>query len=360
MHAFARWLPACALLASVACAPATSAPGPAAGQASTAPNRPVAPAAAQAAAPPELVTINYAHPVISSQYLHLYVGQELGFYAAEGINLERVFVSQGNPAIAQGTVGGAYELASQSGDVLVQSVEQGAPLVAVAGENRRAVFGIIAQPEITSWADFRGKALTLGAASVRGGTSTVLRWILRQQGLQEGPDFSFVAAGSTSERVSALRNRVIAAGLMGQPQDFMMQDEGFRLLGYTTEYLPEYAMANVGARRDWAEQNAELVVRFLRAHIRSIHWLYDPANRAEAIRLIQEATRTEPQYAERSYALQVEQLQMWPPNGEMVPSALEATIRVLVDEGKLAAATPASKYIDSRYWEQAVAAVGRR
>lgn len=351
MRPAARWLPTCLLLASVACQSTVAPTAPPASSAGPAP---------AAAAPPAPVTINYAHPVISSQYLHLFVGKELGLYAAEGINLETVFVSQGNPAIAQGTVGGAYEIASQSGDVLVQSVEQGAPLVAIAGENRRTVFGIIAQPDITSWADFRGKALTLGAASVRGGTSTVLRWILRQQGLQEGPDFSFVAAGSTSERVSALRHRVIAAGLMGQPQDFLMQDEGFRLLGYTTDFLPEYAMANVSTRRDWAEQHADVVVRFLRAHIRSIHWLYDPANRAEAIRILQEATRTEPRYAERSYALQVEQLQMWPPNGELVPSALEATIRVLVDEGELPAPTPPGKYLDSRYWERAVADVGRR
>jgi hypothetical protein len=51
---------------------------------------------------------------------------------------------------------------------------------------------------------------------------------------------------------------------------------------------------------------------------------------------------------------------MWPPNGELVPSALEATIRVLVDEGELPAPTSPSKYLDSRYWERAVADVGRR
>src|SRR5918998_5407929 len=127
------------LLMLAACAPAAAPPAAA----------PAAPAAA-----PAPVTINYAHPVISSQFLHMFINKDKGFAAQEGINLESVFVSQGNPAIAQGTVGGAYEISSNSGDVLVQAIEQSAPLVAIAGENRLPAFGIITQPDIASWNDF--------------------------------------------------------------------------------------------------------------------------------------------------------------------------------------------------------------
>ena len=136
----------------------------------------------------------------------------------------------------------------------------------VGGEAHKAVFSIVVQPEITSWADFKGQERVIGAASVRGGTSTVFRSILRAQGLQDGPDYSFVAAGSTSERVAALRNKAIAAGLMAQPQDFMMQDAGFRSLGLTTDFLPSYAIGEVAVRRDWAQANEDVVVRYLRAN----------------------------------------------------------------------------------------------
>ncbi len=351
------------LLLPLACAPpaaAPSAPAPAAAQSAPAGSS-GASAPAAPATKPEPVTINYAHPVISSQYWHSFVGKEKGLFADEGINLDMIFVQAGNPAIAQGTVGGAYELASNSGDVLITAVEQGAALAMLAGESEKAVFGIMVQPEITSFADFKGKELVIGAASVRGGTSTVFRAVLRAQGLQEGPDFSFVAAGSTSERMAALRNKTIAAGLMGQPQDFMMQDEGLRSLGLTTDYLPYYAMSGVTARRDWAQANEDVVLRFLRAHIRSIQWLYDPANRAEAVAILEQATKTERRFAERTYELQVEKVKMWTPNAEINNAAIEGTIKVLLDEGELSApAPPASKYVDTRYWEKAIAAVGRK
>ena len=352
-------LSACAPATAPAAAPAKPAAPPANVQGASTPPAPAPPTAP--AAKPEPVTITYAHPVISSQHWGLFSGQEKGFFADEAINLEMTFVAAGNPAIAQGTVGGAYPLASNSGDVLVQAVEQGAPLVIVGGEAVKAVFGIITQPEITSWADFKGQSKTIGAASVRGGTSTVFRSILRGQGLQDGPDFSFVAAGSTSERVSALRNKTIDAGLMGQPQDFMMQDAGFRLLGLTSDYLPVYAMANVTARRDWAQANEDVVLRFLRAHIRGLQWLYDPANKAEAIAILEQRTRAEPQHAARTYDLLIERLQSFPRNGEISEASVEAAIKVLADEGELSGPLPpASKYIDTRYWDKAIAAVGRR
>src|SRR3954447_2577952 len=348
------------LLTPLACAPG-AAPAPAAQPAVPAGSGSAASAPPAPAAPPAPVTISYAHPVISSQYWHMFMGKEKGLYAAEGINIEPVFVQAGNPAIAQGTVGGAYEIASNSGDVLVTAVEQGAPLVIIGGEAEKAVFGIIVQPEIRSFADFKDKEEVIGAASVRGGTSTVFRSILRGQGLQEGPDFSFVAAGSTSERVVALRNKTIAAGLMGQPQDFMMQDEGLRSLGLTNDFLPSYAMSTVSGRRDWLEANEDVTVRFLRAHIRALHWLYDPANRAEALAILQEATKTEPRFAERTYELQVERVKMWARDGEINPTAIEGTLKVLADEGDVSTPLPpASKYYDTRYWEKAIAGVGRQ
>src|SRR5581483_5109327 len=152
------------LLLPLACAPpaaAPSAPAPAAAQSAPAGSS-GASAPAAPATKPEPVTINYAHPVISSQYWHSFVGKEKGLFADEGINLDMIFVQAGNPAIAQGTVGGAYELASNSGDVLITAVEQGAALAMLAGESEKAVFGIMVQPEITSFADFKGKELVIG------------------------------------------------------------------------------------------------------------------------------------------------------------------------------------------------------
>jgi NitT/TauT family transport system substrate-binding protein len=351
----------CGWLAVAACSPTSPA-----ALAPTTGAQPATAGAGVSAAPapssvPEAVTLNYGHPVISSLYWHIFVGQAKGLFAAEGINLETVFVSSGAPGITQGTVGGTYELGSISADVGMLAVERGAPLVYVGGEAYKAVFSIVVQPEITSWSDFKGKEKVIGAASVRGGTSTIFRWILGRQGLTDGPDYSFVAAGSTSERVVALQSRAIDAGLMAQPQDFQMEDAGFRLLGLTTDYLPPYAIGGIAVRRDWADAHEDVVVRYLRANIRALHWLYDRANRAEALAILEQYTKTQPEYADRTYDLLIERLQVFARNGELDPSAFEGAAQVLIDQGEYPApAPPVSKYLDTRYWERAIAAVGRQ
>src|SRR5829696_8643469 len=224
------------LLAAIAvgCSAPSPAPGgapgaPTAGPAAAA--RPQGGAAAPAATLGPQATITIGYPVISATFMQHFVGAEQGFWEAENLQIEPA-LTNGVPAIVQAIVGGSYQLGSVSADVTFSAIKQGADVVYVAGELRQAVFSIMSQPEIRTYNDLRGGKV-IGAASVRGGTSTLLRAMFAQNGLREGEDFSMVAAGSTSERVAALRGRAIDAGLFAQAQDFMMRDEGFTLLGTT-------------------------------------------------------------------------------------------------------------------------------
>jgi len=56
------------------------------------------------------------------------------------------------------------------------------------------------------------------------------------------------------------------------------------------------------------------------------------ANRAEALAILQEATKTEPRFAERTYELQVERVKMWSRDAEISPAAIEGTLKVLADD----------------------------
>ena len=113
-----------------------------------------------------------------------------------------------------------------------------------------------------------------------------------------------------------------------------MIESGFPLLGLTSDYLPDYLMSGVTTNREWAAANNDLLVRALRGYIRTVHWLYDPANRDEALAILDKATGGERQYTERVYQMQVEELKLWPANGEIPESAVSGTLQVLKDEGK--------------------------
>jgi NitT/TauT family transport system substrate-binding protein len=331
-------------VAALACGPPERAPAAPGG------------AAAQAPAAPAPVKITVGYPVVSATYIQLFAGGEKGFWQAEGLGLEPA-LTNGVPAIVQAILGGSYELGSVSADVGIMAVEQGADLVYVAGELRQAVFSVIAQPEIRSFADVRGGKV-IGAASVRGGTSTLLRALFTQHGLKEGEDYVMVAAGSTTERVTALRSRAIDAGLFAQPHDLQMRDEGFSLLGMTNEAIPDYAMSALAAKREWARANEDTLVRALRAHIRTLRWIYDPASKPELIEMIARHTRIDERYAARTYELLVEQLQTFARDSALTPAPFEGALKVLIDSGELRPpAPPVSKYFDTRYWERAIASL---
>ncbi|MBX5492408.1 MAG: ABC transporter substrate-binding protein [Chloroflexi bacterium] len=348
LRAAGRWAPLAVLVLAAACAGERAAPAP--GPAAASPS--VTPATAGGAA---TMTITIGYPVLSATYLQHFIGQEQGFWQAEGLAIEPA-LTNGVPAIVQAVVGGSYQLGSVSADVGISAVEQGADVVYVAGELRQAVFSVMAQPEIHAFTDVRGGKV-IGAASVRGGTSTLLRALFTQHGLKEGDDYSLVAAGSTTERVAALRSRAIDAGLFAQPHDFMMRDEGFTLLATTQDAFPHYAMSALLARRDWARGNDDVLVRALRAHIRSLRWLYDPANKEAFIDALVRHTRTDERYARRTYELLIEQYQTFAKDGALTPEPFEGAMKLMLDAGDLRAPLPPERYLDRTWWERAISSL---
>jgi ABC-type nitrate/sulfonate/bicarbonate transport system substrate-binding protein len=342
-----RRLPALALLLWCACGP-PAAPPPDAQR----PPPAAAGAAPAAATPLARQSISFGFPVRGALYWWLFVAQAKGVYDELGIDFEPVYVSAGSPLVVQSTESGSYQISAASDPVILANL-RGADVAYIAGGTNKVLYSLIVQPDVDSYGDLRGK--TFGAASIRGGTSTLLRKMLADHGLVDGRDYSVVAAGSTNERYTALRTGAIVGGMMGQPEDLRLMDEGYRRLGLTSDSIPLYAFAPLFTNRAWARANAELVVRFLRGHLRTLAWLNDPANKEEAIAILSEATNTEERYARQTYEMYVEQGHAFPDRGELPLEAIEWTLRVMADGGELEPPLPpASRFLDATYWERAV------
>ena len=107
-------------------------------------------------------------------------------------------------------------------------------------------------------------------------------------------------------------------------------------------------------RRDWAQQNADTVVRYLRAIIQADRWLYDPANRAAAAEIAVDVLKMTPEEGRRTYDLLVTQTQAIPRDGELSTSGVQAVIDSMADVGLLSSPLPApAKYVDPSYLEHA-------
>jgi ABC-type nitrate/sulfonate/bicarbonate transport system substrate-binding protein len=291
---------------------------------------------------------------VTAPYWHLFVGQEKGLYAAEGIDLDAIFFSSGYPGVAQALVSGGIDVGSLSADTAIPAIQQGASLTYVGGEMHMSPTAIVAQPEIRTFADIKdGKKVA--ANSLRGGTSAVLRIIFTRNGLREGEDYNMVIAGTTNERLAGLQNRTFDLGAIGQPQDFMLQASGsFTTLGLFTDFIKEFGFYELFVMRDWAQANREALVRLLAANTRALDWLYDPANKEEAIQILTKALKTEERYASQTYDLYVTKERAFVPKGEPSESAIDATLKALVDAGELTdTGIRGSQVMDKSYWQAA-------
>lgn len=361
-----RWLAAALVCLASACAPAASSTAPSAAAPPAAPpaaappaaaTQPAAPAASAPApptAPPAPIALNFGYAAVTAPYWHLFVGQEKGLYAEQGIDLDAVFFASGYPGVAQALVSNSLQIGSLSADTAVPAVQQGADLLYVGGEMHMSPTAIVAQPEIRSFADVRGgKKVAVG--SLRGGTSAILRIIFNKNGLREGEDYSMVTAGTTNERLAGLQNRTFDLGPVGQPQDFMLQASGdYTTLGLFTDFIKDFGFYEVFVRRDWARDNSDALVRFLAAHGRALDWLYEPANKEEAIAILVKALKTEEPFARQTYDLYVTRERAFVPKGEPTELAIDATVKAMTEVGEMRdPMVTGAQITDTRYWQQA-------
>jgi NitT/TauT family transport system substrate-binding protein len=318
-----------------------AAPGPSGGAAS---------GPATTAAPPARRTINYGLVNFSAFYWPIYAGIDEGLFDREGFDVEPVVTRSGPDGMAA-MVGGSVDINTTNGEVIVLAQARGADVVGVAGLHNRASYSLMVQPEIQQVADLRGKKV--GASALRAGEVVFMKALLKHHGLGES-DYDLVVAGPSRNRVSAMTTRQIDGTIMPPPDSYILEDMGIKRLAEVNEAVPEYQFQVLAVTRDWARQNEEVLVRFLRAYLSTLRWLYDPANKERAIVVLRERMQLGDEHARRTYTQWMEQEQLFPRQGEVTAAGLTAMEEMLVESGEATPPLPSrDRYMDLRYLEQA-------
>ena len=99
------------------------------------------------------------------------------------------------------------------------------------------------------------------------------------------------------------------AALLTQPFDFRAEAQGYRKLLDIGAFGKEYGFLTVLARPQWLRDNPDTARGYLRALAAGVDWLYDPANRDEAIAILARETKLEPAIATQTYNYYVGELQ---------------------------------------------------
>jgi len=275
---------------------------------------------------------------------------EQGFFAAEGITLDPVYMDT-SIRNATALVGGSLDVAATSPDTIIMAVEKGADLIVVGEEISKPVYSIVADPKIPNVPALKGQKVAHSGA--KSGTTWMLLQTLAHYGVRES-DIDLVLTGGTSSRYAALTSGAVAAAAMLQPDDFRIIDEGFPRLAMSTEAIQDFTFNTYNVQHDWARQHDAELVRLLRGFRRAMDWLYDPANKEEAIVVLMKRAQQEERYARQTYDLSLVQERMFAEHGRINPKGMEAVLDQLADAGEVNRPLPSpQKYVDTSYWERA-------
>lgn len=225
------------------------------------------------------------------------VGMQKGFFAAEDIKIDLVFV-QANAGVIQQLTVNAVNVSVGSGLVdPIRGVDKGAPLAIARIEMQRPPYALLAKPAIKKIKDLKGKVVSVGGA--KDITRIFFERMLEPAGVKPS-DVDQIYAGATSARLAALQSGAADAAILTAPYNFHAEAEGFTNLGRTADVV-DMPFSGLSTNRDWAQSHKATLKKFLSAYNKSIAWLTDPANRKEAIDLMVSVSKLKPDDVDKSY-----------------------------------------------------------
>jgi len=225
------------------------------------------------------------------------VAQDKGFFAAAGLTPDIVY-AQSNAAVIQQVAAGSANFSTNSGLVdPIRAIEKGAPLAIVRLEVQAPPYSLLGKPGMKSIGELKGKMISVGGA--KDITRIFVERMLAPNGVKPG-EFDMTFAGATSARYSALQAGAVDAAILTPPFNFNAQSAGFKLLGNTVEYV-DMPFAGITVNTNWAASNKATVQKVIEVYNNSMAWLYDPANRDEAVQILMKVSKIKQSDVEVAY-----------------------------------------------------------
>jgi ABC-type nitrate/sulfonate/bicarbonate transport system substrate-binding protein len=151
-----------------------------------------------------------------------------------------------------------------------------------------------------------------------------------------------------------------ASGAMMSLADDEIQKRGFKVLAKSEDYVQNYARGLGATRREWANKNEDLLVRFTRAMIRATDWVTDPKNKEEVIAILLPENRNNKARAEAIYAESLSPRFGFTPRSRIDMEGIRSVLQLRETAGLMKPPVPKpDKYVDERFYKKALATLDR-
>jgi ABC-type nitrate/sulfonate/bicarbonate transport system substrate-binding protein len=290
--------------------------------------------------------------------LPLWTGIERQFFKSYGLDVEPQYTVNSVEQLS-GMIAGRWEIALTGFDNIVAYQEgQGEAKIDVTPDlfafmgGDTAFLRLVVQPDIASYADLKGKTLSVDALTT--GFAFVLRKMLAHNGLSES-EVSFERAGGALQRFEALKAGKHAGTLLVTPFDLIGKQSGLRVLQSASEVLPHYQGISGAARRSWAKDNADTLTAFIRGYLDALDWLYASGNKQAACELLAaKVPGMSPQLAASTYDVLLDRKAGFDPQAALDIKGIETVLALRSEYGRpVKNLSDARKYDDPSYYQAA-------
>jgi NitT/TauT family transport system substrate-binding protein len=290
--------------------------------------------------------VRFSVSAVSIAEVPFRIAQVKGFYRDEGLDAEFIFIR--GAVGMQALLGGSVDFTSASGSTIAAAV-RGLPVKLVFIASAKPQFDLIAQREIRSVQDLKGKAV--GISSRGGAVDLLTQLIVQKHGLAPNKDVISLVVGGQEDTVLALRTGRIAAALLTPPRPLILQREGFNRLAYSGDYLPTYPSGGIGVTDEKIKTSPNDVLAFVKGSVRGLQFARQ--NRAEAMKILSDYFSIKDQaLSETFFDLYLSRL---PVNGSAddawMKGAIDFTQKSLGEIGK---EIPPSKVFDFSFVQKAL------
>jgi len=228
----------------------------------------------------------------------VFIGIDKGFFAAENVKPDLVYIPS-SAAVIQQLSAGSLDMTMSTGIVdPIRAIDQGAAIALTRFEVQVPPYALLAKSSIKSLKDLKGKVISVGGP--KDITRLYVDRMLEPQGLKTG-DYDYVYAGATTARAQALLGGAVDAAILLPPSNFQVQNQGYNDLGLAMKYAPELAFSGTVVNKAWAARNSDLLKRVLAAQSKSIEYLYAAGNRSDVVRILVAASGQKTDDVEKSY-----------------------------------------------------------
>ena len=264
-----------------------------------------------------------------------------GFYAAEDLKVDIVYV-QSSAALVQQVTAGSIGVSISTGlaDPL-RAVGMGAPISIVRIEVQAPPYDLVAKPSIASIKDLKGKVISLGGP--KDITRIYVERMLEPNGVKRG-EFDMVFAGATAARASALVAGAVDAAILLPAFNFQAEAKGFKSLGLTVDYVKDLPFSGTAVNNAWAKDNKATLEKLLRAQNKSVAWFEDDNNRAEAVQILKKASGLTQADVEKAYDF-FRNGHFFEPSGKVSRTKLNSLAKAMESLGDLPGALDVDKAV---------------